>query len=128
MIRLSRDYGVELKRSVPGFVHTLSFKLIICAIILSCFTYSGSAQLISKTLFSDDFAAATIDPAKYQADAPFFEGGTGDILVVEGATLTVEGETKGPKTARFDRPERNPWQDVKGFRGPHEIEARCERR
>jgi hypothetical protein len=56
-------------------------------------------------------------------EGQIIEGGTGDILVVEGATLTIEGETKGPKTARFDRPGRNPWQDVKGFRGPHEIEA-----
>src|SRR5947209_15869473 len=56
-------------------------------------------------------------------EGQIIEGGTGDILVVDGATLTVEGETKGPKTARFDRPGRNPRQDVKGFRGPHEIEA-----
>lgn|ERR1051325_5387545 len=55
-------------------------------------------------------------------EAQIIEGGTGDILVVSGAYLTVNGETKGPKIARFDRPGRNPWQDVKGFRGPHEIE------
>jgi hypothetical protein len=50
------------------------------------------------------------------------EGGTGDILVVNGAYLTIDGVTKGPGIARFDRPGRNPWDDVKGFRGPHEIE------
>lgn len=55
-------------------------------------------------------------------EAQIIEGGTGDILVVSGAYLTVDGETKGPKTARFDRPGRNPWEDVLGFRGPHEIE------
>ena len=55
-------------------------------------------------------------------EAQIIEGGTGDILVVSGAYLTVDGVTKGPKIARFDRPGRNPWQDVKGFRGPHEIE------
>ena len=50
------------------------------------------------------------------------EGGTGDILVVSGAYLTVDGVTKGPNIARFDRPGRNPWKDETGFRGPHEIE------
>jgi hypothetical protein len=55
-------------------------------------------------------------------EAQIIEGGTGDMLVVSGAYLTVDGKTLGPKTARFDRPGRNPWGDVKGFRGPHEIE------
>src|SRR5438045_1754296 len=56
-------------------------------------------------------------------EAQIIEGGTGDILVVSGAYLTVDGVTKGPAIARFDRPGRNPWKDVKGFRGPHEIES-----
>src|SRR5690349_14824217 len=55
-------------------------------------------------------------------EAQMIEGGTGDILVVSGSYLTVDGVTKGPQTARFDRPGRNPWKDEKGFRGPHEIE------
>jgi len=55
-------------------------------------------------------------------EAQIIEGGTGDILVVNGAYLTVDGTTKGPGIARFDRPGRNPWKDEKGFRGPHEIE------
>ena len=55
-------------------------------------------------------------------ECQMIEGGTGDILVVSGAYLTVDGVTKGPAIARFDRPGRNPWQDVTGFRGPHEIE------
>ncbi len=55
-------------------------------------------------------------------EGQLIEGGTGDILVVNGARLTVAGETKGPATARFDRPGRNPWEDKLGFRGPHEIE------
>lgn len=55
-------------------------------------------------------------------EAQIIEGGTGDILVVSGAYLTVDGQRKGPAIARFDRPGRNPWQDVKGFRGPNEIE------
>jgi hypothetical protein len=55
-------------------------------------------------------------------EAQIIEGGTGDILVVSGAYLTVDGLTKGPNIARFDRPGRNPWQDEIGFRGPNEIE------
>ncbi len=55
-------------------------------------------------------------------EGQIIEGGTGDVLVVGGAYLTVNGKTLGPKTARFDRPGREPWKDVKGFRGPHEIE------
>src|SRR2546421_3307696 len=55
-------------------------------------------------------------------EAQIIEGGTGDILVVSGAYLTVDGVTKGPAIARFDRSGRNPWRDEKGFRGPHEIE------
>src|SRR5215472_18161732 len=55
-------------------------------------------------------------------EAQIIEGGTGDMLVVSGAFITVDGVTKGPQIARFDRPGRNPWRDEKGFRGPHEIE------
>lgn len=55
-------------------------------------------------------------------ECQMIEGGTGDILVVSGAKLTVDGKTKGPQIERFDRPGRNPWKDEAGFRGPHEIE------
>ena len=55
-------------------------------------------------------------------EAQIIEGGTGDMLVVSGAYITVDGVTKGPAIARFDRPGRNPWRDEKGFRGPNEIE------
>ena len=55
-------------------------------------------------------------------ECQMIEGGTGDILVVSGAYLTVNGVTKGPRIERFDRPGRNPWKDELGFRGPHEIE------
>lgn len=55
-------------------------------------------------------------------EAQIIEGGSGDILVVSGAKLTVDGVNKGPRTERFDRPGRNPWKDEKGFVGPNEIE------
>ncbi len=41
------------------------------------------AQL-TQVVFEDDFSSNTIDPAKYQADAPFFEGGIGDIHAEAG--------------------------------------------
>ncbi len=55
-------------------------------------------------------------------EAQMIEGGTGDILVVSGAFLTVDGVRKGPQIARFDRPGRAPWKDELGYRGEHEIE------
>src|SRR6185503_13386824 len=38
----------------------------------------------STVVFSDEFASNTIDPAKYQPDAPFFEGGLGTIHAEAG--------------------------------------------
>lgn len=55
-------------------------------------------------------------------EAQIIEGGTGDILVINGAYLTVDGVRKGPKIARFDRPGRDPWRDELGYRGEHEFE------
>jgi hypothetical protein len=55
-------------------------------------------------------------------EGQIIEGGTGDVLVVEGAGLTVGSQRLEEKTARFDRPGRNPWKDEIGFRGPNEIE------
>jgi len=43
----------------------------------------AEAQL-TQVVFQDDFSSNTIDPAKYQADAPFFEGGVGDIHAEAG--------------------------------------------
>ncbi len=43
----------------------------------------------TSTVFADDFASNSIDPAKYQPDAPFFEGGKGDIHA-EARNGTVE--------------------------------------
>ena len=48
------------------------------------------------------------------------EGGTGDIVPISGASLTQGGETK--TKGRFDRPGREPFKDVLGFRGPNELE------
>lgn len=48
------------------------------------------------------------------------EGATGDVIPISGASLTQGGETK--TKGRFDRPGREPFQDVLGFRGPNELE------
>ncbi len=42
----------------------------------------ASAQ-ITNVVFFDDFSAGAIDTNKYQPDAPFFEGGLGDIHATE---------------------------------------------
>ncbi len=44
------------------------------------------------------------------------EGGTGDVILVDGASLTARGETK--VKGRFDRLGKGPWKDVAGYRDP----------
>jgi hypothetical protein len=45
-------------------------------------------------VFSDDFSAASIDAAKYVPDAPFFEGGVGDIHAqIGGGVMEFVGTT-----------------------------------
>jgi Domain of Unknown Function (DUF1080) len=44
------------------------------------------------------------------------EGGTGDIILVGGAGLTVRGDAK--TEGRFDRFGKGPWEDVVGYRDP----------
>ncbi|HXJ74626.1 MAG TPA: hypothetical protein VNM37_17365, partial [Candidatus Dormibacteraeota bacterium] len=58
----------------------LAFMMILI-LSLSCVRVSGQ---ISQVVFADDFSANTIDPGKYQPDAPFFEGGLGDIHAEAG--------------------------------------------
>ncbi|HUU13029.1 MAG TPA: DUF1080 domain-containing protein [Terriglobia bacterium] len=49
------------------------------------------------------------------------EGGTGDVIVVDGASLTVGGVTR--TEGRFDRFGKGPWEDVVGYRDPkNEVE------
>lgn len=44
------------------------------------------------------------------------EGGTGDIIVVDGAALTVAGVTHNE--GRIDRQGKGPWKDVAGYHDP----------
>ncbi len=51
------------------------------------------------------------------------EGGTGDLILVGGAAITVGGETKNDE--RFNRFGKGPWKDVAGYRNPSgEVEKR----
>jgi hypothetical protein len=63
----------------------VSRNLLVAAATLCVLVFLPQASgQISTVVFSDDFAASTIDTNKYQADAPFFEGGLGDIHAVAG--------------------------------------------
>src|SRR5436309_14321071 len=64
----------------------------------AAFVFAGlpSAQAqISTVVFQDDFSANTIYPAKYQPDAPFFEGGVGDIHAEAGNGVMHFVRTEG---------------------------------
>src|SRR5438876_7135140 len=52
--------------------------LALTAVLFLVCLPRASAE-ISTIVFSDDFSSNTIDTNKYQPDAPFFEGGIGDI-------------------------------------------------
>ncbi len=52
----------------------------------------------------------------YSIEFQMIEGGTGDIILVDGAALTVNGVSRD--RGRFDRYNKGPWQDVVGFRDP----------
>lgn len=53
-----------------------------------------AAAQISTVVFQDDFSAATIDATKYTPDAPFFEGGIGDIHAeAKNGTIEFVGTT-----------------------------------
>jgi len=44
------------------------------------------------------------------------EGGTGDLILVDGASVTVREQTKND--GRFNRFGKGPWKDVAGYRDP----------
>jgi hypothetical protein len=61
-----------------GFAAALRSGVAIATLALLACLPRASAQ-ISTVVFQDDFSSTVIDPAKYTPDAPFFEGGKGDI-------------------------------------------------
>lgn len=52
-------------------------------------------------------------------ECQLLEGATGDLCLISGADLTVNG-VNGAK--RFDRPGKGEWKNELGFRGPDEVE------
>lgn len=56
----------------------------LAALIATFVAPTAARAQLTQVVFQDDFSAATIDPAKYTADAPFFEGGKGDIRAEAG--------------------------------------------
>jgi hypothetical protein len=75
-----------------GLCRSLSLKLYL---LLACLAASLAPNLqaqITNILFSENFDAGTIDPLKLVPDAPFFEGGQGDIAAaVNGGVLEFTG-------------------------------------
>jgi hypothetical protein len=59
------------------------FRAICSIVALFAIAQTGFSQ-VSTVVFEDDFSSDTIDPAKYEASAPFFEGGIGDIHAEAG--------------------------------------------
>ena len=57
----------------------------LCLLLLGLITSTTSAQAqVSTVVFQDDFESNEIDPTKYDAGSPFFEGGVGDIHAEAG--------------------------------------------
>src|SRR5213083_709161 len=66
----------------PARLHPRAASRNLLALTSVLFLSAGlprACAQISTVVFSDDFASDTVDTNKYQADAPFFEGGLGDI-------------------------------------------------
>jgi len=53
-------------------------------------------------------------------ECQLLEGATGDLCIISGASLTVDGETKNGQ--RFERPGKGLWKNELGYRGKDEIE------
>src|SRR5262245_40112192 len=80
---LRRQRTVSFNTAQPGRQVSDAVVLLMATFVLLSGASAAFAQT-STVVFQDDFSANTIDPAKYQADAPFFEGGVGDIHAVAG--------------------------------------------
>jgi hypothetical protein len=79
---LSYGIAVPLTILTKPMHRSMSWALALLALLVAPVT-SVRAQL-SQVIFQDDFSASSIDPAKYTPDAPFFEGGKGDIRAEAG--------------------------------------------
>lgn len=82
-IRSGQDKGRE-RAAISAPLRAAWFRWVLATLGLICWLggLSASAQ-ITNTVFFDDFQSGSIDPAVYQPDAPFFEGGIGNISATE---------------------------------------------
>ncbi len=55
----------------------------LAAAVLGLALLPGALAQFSKVVFSENFSANTIDTSKFAPDAPFFEGGLGDIAATQ---------------------------------------------
>ena len=68
-------------------------RLLLLTLLAGLTAATASAQTV-KTVFEDDFSTDGIDPARYVPDAPFFEGGQGDIAgTIANGVLEFAGTT-----------------------------------
>jgi hypothetical protein len=76
---------------IRGRVANASLYLFLAVLISAIST--ANAQ-VSSVVFEDDFSSDAIDPADYTPNAPFFEGGEGDIHAEAGdGVMRFVGET-----------------------------------
>ena len=73
-------YPPRTRKTIMLTLTCLGLRTALCAFVAASLALAvpGQAQ-ISTVVFQDDFSSNTLDPNKYQPDAPFFEGGIGDI-------------------------------------------------
>jgi hypothetical protein len=79
-------------RSLRKSFMAVSAWMLLCACVLGLFTSTRVQAQITNVVFLENFDSGTIDPEKFQPDAPFFEGGTGDFQVsASGGMLHFTG-------------------------------------
>ena len=71
-----RAHGLRIDLKLSALLAALLGLFLVCP--------SAARAQIYQTVFEDDFSSGVIDPAKYLPDAPFFEGGVGDIHAQAG--------------------------------------------
>jgi len=76
MIRARRVASRQVAARFRSFSKRVLLGIALVSVqLLSTGTFAQAPVVV----FSDDFESNTIDPGKYVPDAPFFEGGIGDI-------------------------------------------------
>jgi hypothetical protein len=70
---LNPQPGNSLRNSICRLINRL------LPILVVCFMAGRVEAQITNTVFFEDFESGVIDPERFAPDAPFFEGGVGDI-------------------------------------------------